>query len=252
MKHTYAFLLALLGAGAVNAQCTTWVNPEPGGGWNDFTGMFGGAPCDDGSGCPVNEISDFQVWADEAYQMDGVAQGGVYTFSACNGAGGTAWDLSFTVIAPSGAIDASGLDAGSVCALTFTASETGDYLIVVSEAGVACGASTNQDTDNGFPTMTCATGVTLCNGIGIHEVSADNGLQVGPNPSTGIFNFTVKGTLTTLEVFDMNGRRLNGVSGISNGTGAYVLDLSSYDNGSYVVRATVNGQRVTERLTLAH
>jgi hypothetical protein len=74
--------------------------------------MFGGAPCDDGSGCPVNEINDFEIWADEAYQMNNVRADGTYTFSACNGTGGTAWPIMFTIVAPSGAIDAFGLNNG--------------------------------------------------------------------------------------------------------------------------------------------
>jgi hypothetical protein len=113
----------------------------------DFNTEFGGAPCDDGTGCPFNEINGIEVWADEAYAMDNVAMGGTYTFSACNGVGGTAWPLYFTVVAPSGAVDAFGLDVGSICELTWTASEAGTYFIVVSEDG-ACGVSTNDGTDN--------------------------------------------------------------------------------------------------------
>ncbi len=149
----------MLGASGVQAQCTTWVNPSETTGWSDFNNIFGGAPCDDGTGCPFNEITDFEVWADEAYAMDNVQAGGSYTFSACNGVGGTAWALYFTIVAPSGAVDAFGLDAGSTCALTWTASESGSYLIVVSEDG-ACGASTNGDASNGFPAITCNSGAT--------------------------------------------------------------------------------------------
>jgi hypothetical protein len=42
-----AGLLAL--SVAAQAQCTTWINPAPDGGWADFNTEFGGAPCDDGT-----------------------------------------------------------------------------------------------------------------------------------------------------------------------------------------------------------
>ncbi len=69
------------------AQCTTWTNPNRTGGWSDFNTGFGGAPCDDGTGCPFNKITDFEVFADGADAMDNVALGGAYTFSASNGEG---------------------------------------------------------------------------------------------------------------------------------------------------------------------
>jgi hypothetical protein len=153
--------LSLVGTTA-NAQCTVWVEPTPTTAWTDFNAM-GGAPCDPGTGCPVNEITAFEIFADEAYQMMNINVGGTYTFSACNGVGGTAWPISFTIITPGGEVDAHGLDEGSICALTWTATESGTYTIVVSEAGVACGESTNQATNNGNPAITCSGGgATAC------------------------------------------------------------------------------------------
>lgn len=172
--------LALVSLNAA-AQCTTWVNPSPTGGWTDFNTTFGGAPCDDGSGCPFNEITDFEVFADEAYAMANIQQGGSYTFSACNGVGGTAWALQFTIVAPSGAVDAFGLDSGSNCALTWTASEAGTYLIVVSEAG-ACGTSANDATENGFPAITC-------NGVSCPAPQPGCTTWSAPSASTGWTDF---------------------------------------------------------------
>lgn len=92
----------------------------------------------------------------------------------------------------------------------------------------------------------------MCNAIGIPEVVSGNGITVAPNPSTGIFNLMVDGVLESVEVFDLNGRLLNGVSGIRSGNGGtHVIDLSTYADGTYLVRATVNGHRVVERITLA-
>ncbi len=145
--------------GAGPDPCLDWLNPSPTGGWTDFNTTFGGAPCDDGTGCPFNEITAFQVWASEAYAVDGFIAGGTYAFSMCNGSGAGSWVPEFTIIAPSGAIDAFGPGDGDGCTITWTASEDGIYLIVINEAG-QCGGGTNLQTDNGFPALTCLSGAT--------------------------------------------------------------------------------------------
>ncbi|WP_178990056.1 T9SS type A sorting domain-containing protein [Winogradskyella schleiferi] len=150
-------LFAFSFSNQVNAQCTDF---SGGGPYTNFNSAFGGAPCDDGTGCPFNEISTFEAWADESYLMDNVVTGHTYTFSLCNGPGAGTWTPSFSIIAPSGAIDAFGLDAGSTCALTWTATEDGTYTIGISEAGIPCDTSTNTTTNNGFPAITCTDGDT--------------------------------------------------------------------------------------------
>lgn len=138
-------------------ECLDWANPPSGGGWSDFTTMFGGAPCNDGDGCPFNEITEFEVWQSEAYAMENIQEGGVYTFSHCNGSSGS-WIPEYTIIAPSGEVDAFGEGNGDGCSITWTATESGTYLIVINEAG-ACGVEGN--TNNGFPAITCE-GVPEC------------------------------------------------------------------------------------------
>lgn len=133
-------------------ECLTWVDPSPTTGWTDFNTEFGGAPCDDGNGCPFNEISAFEVWKSEAYRMDNVQAGTSYTFSHCDGPGAGSWTPDYTIIAPSGAVDAFGSGDGDGCSITWTASETGNYLIVINEEG-NCG--TAGTTNNGFPAITC-------------------------------------------------------------------------------------------------
>lgn len=132
--------------------CTDWLNPAPGQGWD-----LGVAPCDDGTGCPFNETTDFEVWASEAYSVTDFIAGGTYSFSMCNGLGAGNWVPEFTIIAPSGAIDAFGEGDGDACTITWTASEDGTYLIVINEADV-CGGGDNTATDNGFPALTCMSG----------------------------------------------------------------------------------------------
>jgi hypothetical protein len=143
----------LMAATTINAQCLDWVSPSPTTGYTNFNDQFGGAPCDDGTGCPVFQITGFEVWAAEAYIVNNFIAGGSYTFNICEGPGSGTWAPDFTIISPSGAVDAFGTD-GDGCSITWTASESGSYLIVINDAA-NCGGGPNQGTDNGFPTLTC-------------------------------------------------------------------------------------------------
>lgn len=169
--------------------CLNWVAPSPTTGWINFNQDFGGAPCNDGTGCPFYEIDAFSVWASEAYEIDGFIQGGTYAFSMCNGTGAGSWIPEFTIIAPNGAVDKSGLGDGDGCTITWTASQSGTYLIVINEAG-HCGGGSNLSTDNGWPAITCisnANCIPSCatlaiasvvnNGNGTATVNATGGAQ---------------------------------------------------------------------------
>jgi len=233
--------------------CTTWTNPTTTGGWTDFNTEFGGAPCDDGTGCPFNEITAFEVFADEAYAMDNVAEGGTYTFSACNGVGGTAWDMEFTIIAPSGAVDAAGLNAGSLCELTWTATESGTYLIVVSEVG-ACGTSTNDATNNGFPAITCeSSDAVSCIPTTVGATTSSSAFSIFPNPTNGLFTISLPKSLggnVEIEVLDIRGRSVLSSSVAATSTAASTLDLSGQAEGTYFVRLSGNGRILREKLIL--
>ncbi|MCF8245706.1 MAG: T9SS type A sorting domain-containing protein [Saprospiraceae bacterium] len=167
MKRLYFPFFALIFCFAIlpevsNAQCTTWSAPTPPGTYNDFNGTFLGAPCDSGNGCPFNEITAFQVFASEAYICNNFLAGGTYAFSICNGPGAGTWVPEFTIIAPSGAVDAFGPGDGDGCTITWTASENGNYTIVINEAG-HCPGGPNTATSNGYPALTCISGA-VCTG----------------------------------------------------------------------------------------
>ncbi|HMQ46977.1 MAG TPA: T9SS type A sorting domain-containing protein [Saprospiraceae bacterium] len=181
--------------GPAGTPCEIWINPSTTTGWTDFNSTFGGAPCDDGTGCPFNEITTFQVWAHEAYSVNNFVAGGTYTFSMCNGAGAGSWVPEFTIIAPSGAVDAFGAGDGDGCSITWTCSESGTYLIVVTEAG-DCGGSNNLATDNGFPALTCVSSPeTECEPI---EVECEIGALTSPSLQAvcpgGTFDMITDGT----------------------------------------------------------
>ncbi|MCB0639990.1 MAG: T9SS type A sorting domain-containing protein, partial [Phaeodactylibacter sp.] len=76
------------------------------------------------------------------------------------------WVPEFTIVAPSGTIDAFGPGDGDGCSITWTATEAGEYLVVINEAG-ECGGGPNTGTSNGYPAITCNSGapcdVAPCN-----------------------------------------------------------------------------------------
>lgn len=162
MKKILFFALALMFAGTTAySQCLDF-NDGPYINLN----QLGGAPCSETPPATV-EITAFEIWKSEAYLLDGVQAGAQYTFSACNGVGGTAWPIDFTIVAPSGAVDAFGLNPGSICDLDWTATESGEYTLIVNEAG-NCGATTNLQINNGNPAViyngggTCPDPITDC------------------------------------------------------------------------------------------
>ncbi len=162
--------------------CTDWQEPAPGQGWPNFNTVFGGAPCDDGSGCPFYEIQGFEVWGGEAYAINNFAEGGTYTFSICNGPNAGSWPAEFTVIAPSGQVDAFGNTTD--CSLTWTASESGTYLIVITEVG-NCGEELLVD--NGWPAITCESGTECIDtGCSLPDLVLDGPSVICQNQTTSV------------------------------------------------------------------
>jgi hypothetical protein len=101
---------------------------------------------------PVSVYTAFQVWPTEAYAFAGVEAGVTYEFSLTGGSAG-AWNAEFTVYAPSGAIDAFG---GSGNAISFTATESGQYFFGFFDTALGCGGE--AQIDNGFATLSYVTG----------------------------------------------------------------------------------------------
>jgi len=123
----------------------------------DFNNEFGGAPVSENGVCPVNQLTAFEAWASESYTVDNFSAGQEYTFSICEGPGAGSWDPELTVIDPDGNLVAIAQD----CEITWTAPVDGTYQIGIQEAGFCGDESTNQNTDNGFPTLTCTSANTV-------------------------------------------------------------------------------------------
>ncbi len=191
---TAAFMLLAAQASQIYAQCTDWT-ANNGNVWGDLNTAFGGAPCDDGSGCQFLEVNAFQIFASEAYVLDGFVTGGEYAFSACNGAGAGSWVIDFTIVAPSGAIDAFGAGDGDGCTISWTATEDGTYTIIINEEN-NCGGGANTGTANGFPAMTCLSGTACPEPIDIGPCNA------GVLLTTGMFDLCLDSDTIDFEVMN--------------------------------------------------
>jgi hypothetical protein len=224
----------------IEEPCLNWTQPSATTGWNNFNTTFDGAPCNDGTGCPTYSFTSFEVWNSEAYAMDNVVAGGNYTFSHCEGPGAGAWIPDYTIIAPSGAVDAFGAGNGG-CSISWIASESGTYLIVINEAG-NCGIA--GQIDNGYPSITC-NGTPLCDGVptGIEESTAAV-FALFPNPNKGQFTITYNGigAIAQIDFMDVSGRMIKSEQINFSAKSNYEVDLGNSANGIYFVRITHNQQ----------
>ena len=149
------------------APCDVFI----GGPYIDFNQIFGGAPAPDANGdCPVNQITDFEVWASEAYTVDNFVEGVAYTFSICEGPGAGAWPAELSIFDQDGNLVAF---ASDTCEITWTAEYNGTYLIGINEVGACGDASMNTQTNNGYPTLTCM-GTAVSTVWGIIQDSPDH------------------------------------------------------------------------------
>jgi uncharacterized surface protein with fasciclin (FAS1) repeats len=138
-----------------------------GGPYTNFNTAFGGAPVPDGQGdCPVNQITAFEAWASESYIVNNFQEGVVYTFSICDGPGAGSWDAELSVLTEEGVLVAQ----TQGCEITWICPATGNYIIGIQEAGFCGDESTNQSTDNGFPTLTCGGPATIWDVVRTSEV----------------------------------------------------------------------------------
>lgn len=235
----------------IEGPCLNWAQPTATTAWENFNITYEGAPCNDGSGCPVYSFTTFEVWASEAYIVDNVLLGGTYTYSHCTGPGAGSWIPEYTIIAPSGAVDAFGAGNGDGCSITWTASEAGSYLIVINEAG-NCGVA-NQ-VDNGFPALTCDDN-TNCNGVitNIAENSENGQLfTLYPNPNKGQFAIELNGngSVAQVDIMDVSGRMIKAVQLNFETSSRQEIDLGNQASGIYFVRITHQQQSEVLRVVV--
>jgi hypothetical protein len=186
--------------------------------------------------------NSFEIWQSDAYEIPNLETGGTYEFYHCDGAG--AWTPEYTVFAPSGAIDAFG--AGTGCSISWTASESGTYLVAVNEVD-SCGVA--GSTDNGFPTLITLSGGQDCTNTPVFiegsesfEVDTLPGCWVSYNEDGDIFSWFIDSA--TVDAFD--GEQYMRSSSFVPGFGAITPDnylvssprvISEGDSLYYVVSA---------------
>ncbi|MBX7201722.1 MAG: choice-of-anchor J domain-containing protein [Bacteroidia bacterium] len=134
-----------------HSQCLKWSDPDTASGWLNFKTV----PCNG----EFTEDESFEIFQSEAYALPGILKDGNYTFSACNGAGAGTWEIDYTILSPTGRVDAFGHDSASSCSITWTATEPGTYLVVINKAG-ACGIA--DTIDNGYARITTNYGGLNC------------------------------------------------------------------------------------------
>lgn len=224
-----AFLMAV----GMNAQCLEYQD----GPYIDFNNENGGAPS---PGEPAFEITAFEIWKSEAYLMDNIIAGETYIFSACNGPGAGSWEIDFTVGPNDGSngfasVDAFGLDAGSTCSITWTASVSGSYVIAVSEAG---NCNVAGEIDNGFPkiewTETLSTNDNLITGFDHFYNTTSKQLTISANDA-----------FSNISLYNLLGQEVIAKNLSSNNE---VVDLSGISNGVYIGTVNVNGQVATFKI----
>ncbi len=141
---------------------------------------LGGAPCFDGTECIPADAgfsANVGVYGSEAYTLTNVQAGFEYVFDMCTGAGAGAWIPEIAIVGPDGttvdahnaASAASGQTHAEQCTITWTASLSGDYTIVIHEMGTAAGnapaqadCETTLAVNNGNPTVECGTNAAAC------------------------------------------------------------------------------------------
>ncbi len=79
----------------------------------------------------------------------------------------------------------------------------------------------------------------------------NNTLRVSPNPSNGIFELQWANSISTrLSVYDITGKRILDSSNIENGSSRYILDLSSFTTGMYILKVQLDDAEVTKKLII--
>lgn len=227
-------MAAFLFAAGMSAQCLDYVD----GPYTNFnTAPNDGAPA---PGEPAVEITTFEIWKSEAYLMNNVIAGESYIFSACNGPGAGSWAIDYTVGPHDGAggftsVDAFGLDAGSTCEISFTATVSGTYLIAINEQG-NCGVA--GQIDNGFPKIEWTDGLST-------EDNTIAGFNQFYNASTKQLTLSANEAFSNISLYNLLGQEVIAKKLSSNNE---IVDMSSVKDGVYIGTVNVNNQVATFKI----
>jgi hypothetical protein len=92
----------------------------------------------------------------------------------------------------------------------------------------------------------------VINRTGVSDVINNNGFNVYPNPSTGLFKVEVVNTTKEgqVEVFDIIGNKLFSYTNAEMDAINWTIDLSNQSNGIYMVRYSADNQISTMKIKL--
>ncbi len=211
-------------SGALTGDCTEPCETFQLGPWNDFNTL--GIPVPDAQGnCTPVTITDFEIWAGEAYLLEAMPAGVIYEFNACDGPSAGTWEISYTVLDPSENVVAFGTNADG-CSIEWATEEAGDYLLIITRVGY-CG--TGFQIENGYPSLTCLGLVGTNN---LEKVA----LSVYPNPAADQINVVtpVSGN-AQVRIFDATGRLVIASNEVLNG-GNFTYNISALETGFYTLQ----------------
>lgn len=149
MHKAFFFLVFQLFLGkTIFSQCENWSNPSS----EQAYQVFAVLPCNGDTSASTN----FQIWQSDAYEIPNIIQGATYTFSHCEGSG--AWVPDYSIFSPAGVLEHFG-SGENECSFTWTAGESGTYIIAINKAD-NCGIA--GTTNNGFPSIITVSGGVDC------------------------------------------------------------------------------------------
>ncbi|MBS1594576.1 MAG: fibronectin type III domain-containing protein [Bacteroidetes bacterium] len=189
---------------------------------------------------------------------------GTYTLSVTDHNGCTA-TASNTITAPSAISLTTNItnqvQNGTMGAISVTASGgTQPYAYHWTPGGGTTATISNLTSDLYTVTVTDANGCTATRSdsvrliLGLKDVNGDiTDIYVYPNPSSAVFNVTVKlshSMPVDLDVYTATGQKIDVATKENNATGTFVLDMTNEASGVYIVKVKAGDQVVTQRVTL--
>lgn len=222
--------------------CTDYI----GGPWTNFNNLYNGAPvADEETGiCPLNILSNLEVWASEMYTVDNFAEGETYTFSICEGPNAGSWDPELMVM--DSLFNPLFIEAD--CSITWTAPYSGTFILGINELGACGNQSNNTQTPNGNPSLTC-----LGDDISVTEIESDIQLNVYPNPAKDILNIKViglRGNYSQVNLMSMHGQLVLSNNYDFTNKQSQTIDVSGLSKGIYMLNIVHDQATLSRRVII--
>jgi hypothetical protein len=80
---------------------------------------------------------------------------------------------------------------------------------------------------------------TLCLTLGVNEITEQQSVSIFPNPTQNILNILTQEIIEEISVYDLLGKKMNFVQ-----SGTNTIDISSFANGMYIIKVTVENDKI--------